>query len=300
MKILLTGATGFIGGAFARLALARGHQVAGLIIPTEKVPAGLADEKGLTWLRGKLDEAPWAEIAAFQAEVCVHTAWITTPGVYLESPENERFRDISLHFLRKVHQAGTEHIVSLGTCIEYQITNQRLAEDSTPVIPTTTYARCKNELRLALEAEAHAGKMRVCWGRVFYPYGPGEHPSRLCSSLIQKLGRGEKVFLKTPGSTKDYIYIDDVAAAVLTLVEKKATGSVNLGTGIGNSVRTLARGLAQILGKENLVQEANPPEPDPFPYVVADATRLRSLGWQPSVSIEVGLRRLVEHNTTQR
>lgn len=299
MKILLTGATGFIGSAFTRLAVSKGHEVGGLIIPSEKIPPGLQNARGVTWLRGTLDQAPWSDITAFQAHVCVHTAWITTPGVYLESPENERFRDVSLSFLHKVSEIGTRNIIGLGTCIEYQITDQPLDEEGTPVLPTTTYARCKNELRLALEEDARAGRMHFCWGRVFYPYGPGEHPSRLCSSIIQKLGRGERIFLKTPASMKDYIYIDDLAAAVLALVEKKASGSVNLGTGAGTSVRELARGLGRLLGKEDLVQEASPPEPDPFPYVVANAAKLRALGWQPVVAIETGLKRLVESQKRQ-
>lgn len=293
MKILLTGATGFIGSAFARLALSQGHRVAGMVIPTEAVPSGWGSTAGMSWFRGTLNEAPLAEIAAFRADVCVHTAWITTPGVYLESPENERFRDVSLQFLRKLTDLGTNHIVGLGTCIEYQITTQRLVENSTPIVPTTTYARCKNELRMALEADVATKGFRFCWGRVFYPYGPGEHPSRLCSSIIQKLARGETITLKTPDSTKDYIYIDDLAGALLAVMESRGAGVFNLGTGTGASVRTLARGLAALLGKPELIQEANPPDQDPFPFVVADATKLKALGWQPAVTIEEGLRRLV-------
>jgi nucleoside-diphosphate-sugar epimerase len=241
-----------------------------------------------------LGEVPWQEIDGFRADVCVHTAWITTPGVYLESPENERFRDLSLEFLRKLSGLGVRHIVGLGTCVEYQITDQPLSEDSTPVIPTTTYARCKNELRIALEADAQAKGLCFCWGRVFYPYGPGEHPSRLCSSIIQKLGRGEKITLKTPASTKDYIYINDLAAALLAVVEAKSRGAVNLGTGEGTSVRVLARGLAGLVGKRESIAEADPPDPDPFPYVVADATKLKGIGWRPAVTVEEGLRRLVD------
>jgi nucleoside-diphosphate-sugar epimerase len=92
------------------------------------------------------------------------------------------------------------------------------------VAPTTAYARCKNDLRLALEADARAKSFAFCWTRIFYPYGPGEHPSRLCSSIIHKLVRDEKVVLKTPGSTKDYIFIEDLAEALLTVVEKRFTG----------------------------------------------------------------------------
>ena len=88
MKILLTGPTGFIGAAFTRLAVEREHQVAGLIIPSEQIPSHLPPNPNLFWFRGTLDEAPWKEIEEFHPDVCVHTAWVTAPGVYLESPDN--------------------------------------------------------------------------------------------------------------------------------------------------------------------------------------------------------------------
>lgn len=288
MNIVLTGPSGFIGSAFRRLALSRGHRIAGLLIPSEPVPPGPADPN-LIWLRGTLDEAPWDRMQAFAPEICLHTAWITTPGVYLESPENERFRDASLTFLKKVHQLGANYILGLGTCIEYQISNQPLTEDRTPIAPTTTYARCKSELHFAMEAEAETAGFGFCWGRVFYPYGPGEHPSRLCSSILRKLNYGEKVLLKTPSSAKDYIYIEDLAGAILTIIEKGFRGSINLGTGIATSVREIASRLGTLLGKPELIEEADPPAADPFPLVLSDVSRLKSLGWKPAWTIEHGL-----------
>ena len=294
MKILLTGPTGFIGPAFIRLALSRGHQIAGLIIPSESVPSALPPTADLLWLRGTLQEASWEQISAFGPDVCVHMAWITTPGVYLESPENLRFLDASISFLRKLRELGVAHIFGLGTCVEYQITNQPLSEERAPVVPPTTYARCKNELRLTMEADARQHGFVFCWGRVFYPYGPGEHPSRLCSSIIQKLTRDEKIVLKTPDSAKDYIYIDDLATALLTVLEKKFRGTINLGTGIGVSVREIAHSLGEIMGKPHLIEEANPPEIDPLGFVVADASRLHQLGWRPSHDLRQGLQKLLD------
>jgi nucleoside-diphosphate-sugar epimerase len=293
MKVLLTGPTGFIGSAFARLALGRGHQLAGLIVPGEAVPSNWPAGTDVTWLRGTLEQAPWAEIKAFGAELCVHTAWITTPGVYLESPDNDRFRDASLEFVRRLWDLGTRHIVGLGTCIEYQITDRPLSEETTPSAPTTRYARCKNELRLALSAEAGARGLPFCWGRVFYPYGPGEHPSRLASSIIRKLAQGEKIELKTPASTKDYIYIEDLAAALLTVVERRYSGLINLGTGEGIAVREVAGVLGRLMGRPELIAEAEKLQPDPFPLVVADAGKLHGLGWRSEWPIERGLERLV-------
>ncbi len=294
MKILLTGPTGFIGATFARLAIRRGNHVAGLLIPAETPPADMPASEQLTWIRGTLDDAPWKDIERFAPEVCVHTAWITAPGVYLESPENLKFRDASLEFLRRLVNAGAGHIVGLGTCIEYRIGNQPLSESRTPIEPTTTYARCKNELRLALEADARERHFNFCWARVFYPYGPREHPSRLCSSIIRKLAANEKITLKTPNSTKDYTFIDDLAAALLTVVESGVQGPINLGTGIGLSVRTIAQTLAEMMHKPGLVKDADPPEVDPLGYVVADAARLRSVGWQPAYDLDRGLRRSLD------
>jgi len=298
MKILLTGATGFIGSACARLALTQGHEVAGLILPWETPATDLAAHVSFRCLKGTLEDAPWKEIGAFGAETCLHTAWITTPGVYLESQENDKHLQWSLDFLRQMIASGTRHITALGTCIEYQAGHPVMTEDTTPVVPTTRYARCKNELRLTLESEAKSGHYSFCWGRVFYPYGPGEHPSRLCSFIIHKLRQNETILLKTPASTKDYIFISDLAAAILKVIEQRFRGCINLGTGVGTTVLEMAQTVAQLLNKPALVQTANPPLPDPAGDLIADAHKLQALGWSAQVTLREGLMRLIQQAAT--
>lgn len=300
MKILVTGATGFIGSAFAKLALTHGHEIGGLILPTESPPAHVPPSDNLRWIKGTLADLPWKEIESFRPEACVHFAWIATPGVYLESPENEAHREWSLQLARRLKANGLKQFVGVGTCIEYQITHAPLNEERTPVDPTTRYSRCKNALRETLEAEARQDGTQFCWGRVFYPYGVGEHPARLCSSLIQKFRRGEQLVLKTPHSTKDYIYIADLAAAILLTVEQQFQGTINWGTGVGVSVRHIADTVATLLGRPELVTEVTPPEVDPLGYVVADASRLKSLGWRQQFSLEQGLQELLRRNAEAR
>ncbi len=289
MKILVTGVTGFIGSALARRAIAAGHTVAGLVRPGSGIRPCDGD---VLQIEGTFADAPWDAIDAFQPDALVHLAWIATPGVYLESPQNLDWVKWSLDFVRRARKAGVGYVLGAGTCIEYRIDGQVLSEARTPLKPVSLYARCKHELREQLEEEAEGGGFAFGWGRVFYPYGPGEHPARLCSSIMEKLSGDERIVLKTPDSTKDYIHIDDLAAAILLTLEQGVRGPINWGTGTGITVKEIADTIADIMEKPGLVEAAVDATPDPLGHVVADASRLRGLGWSPQVSLEEGLRQL--------
>jgi dTDP-6-deoxy-L-talose 4-dehydrogenase (NAD+) len=292
MKILLTGATGFIGSAFLRLSLERGHDVAALV---RRHRDGLISHPRLTWIDGSLELADWKSIEDWQPECVLHSAWIAEPVVYLDSPLNPKYAADSLGFIRRAVRAGVKHCVALGTCIEYLPSGEPLREDVSPLDPNPQhpYVRAKLELHRELESASREEAWLLAWTRIFYPYGSGEHPDRLCSQLAQRLIDGQEVVLKTPASVKDYICIDDVAAALLVLCETRAGGSFNIGTGSGHAIRDVAAILGKLTGREELIREA-PDGQDPFPHVVADATKLNALGWRQRISLEAGLKRLVD------
>lgn len=285
MRVLITGGTGFIGSALARTLLRAGHDVAVLARGTTTRGRGFG-----RWLLGSVAEPPWNEIAAFAPEACIHAAWVATPGIYLESDENHNWVRWSEAFLTRLATLDVAHVTVLGTCIEYGIDGRRLHEERSPLAPASTYARCK----CALHERLRSGPLgsRLAWARVFYPYGEGEHPARLASSILAKLDRGERVTLRTPGSTKDYIHIDDLASGLQAVVEQRLMRAINLGTGEGTTVEALARAAAKLAGRPELIDLPENPPVDPLDYVVADAGRLRALGWAPRVTLEEGLARL--------
>lgn len=291
MRIFVTGATGFIGSAFCRAAQASGHSVAGLC--RSAAAARALSDKSVDGLTGTLADPPWAALRAWAPEVCVHAAWIATPGVYLESPGNEDYRRWSLHLLRELAAAGVKCFVALGTCAEYGHSDLALAEDSSPLQPASVYARSKHALHRDLREVMHTSGARLAWLRIFYPYGEGEHPRRLCSSILRSLRQGEQVRLKNPDSVRDYIHIDDVAGALVRICEHGADGAINVGTGRGVTVREVARRIGERVGRPELIQTEPEPVPDACPRVVADIRKLRGLGWEPRVSLETGLDRLV-------
>ncbi len=189
---------------------------------------------------------------------------------------------------------GVRRSVAVGTCIEYQVTGRPSREDETPISPSSTYARCKHALHDRLREASATNGVPLAWARVFYPYGEGEHPARLASSLVAKFRAGEAVTLKTPGSVKDYIHADDVASALLAVSARGSDGTVNIGTGEGVAVGSVARQIAELVGRPDLLRMPERPVADPLDHVVADAGRLRSLGWRPQVTLVSGLRRLVD------
>jgi len=288
-RILVTGANGFMASAFLRHALAAGHSLGAMIWPGSAPAAAQARSEQYRWFEGTLTEVPWKTIETFQPETCVHFAWTTAPRYAYDSPEHLRCLEASQSFVRRAVKLGVRHVFGIGTCIEYQLGPAPLVEDRTPLAPQGAYAESKNAMRAWLEEEAGRNGFTFSWARVFYAYGVGADPTRLCSTTISKLLREEPIVLKTPRSTKDYIYIEDIAAALLAIVERGFAGAVNVGTGVGVTVMELAQTLAEMLDKPGLVRPAVPEVVDPLGYVVADNTRLRSLGWRPEYDLRRGL-----------
>ncbi len=291
MRLVVTGATGFIGRAFVRQAVAAGHVVAALIRPGSTMAPAIHPAVSVT--AGTLATPPWNDLVQFAPDVCVHTAWITDAGVYLQSAENRRYLSESLAFVTGLFERGVGHAVVLGTGAEYRPCVGPLRETCSPLEPRSPYAQAKHDLRLALAERVRLAGARLTWARVFQPYGPGEPTTRMCSTVVRRLTAGERVTLDTPNAVRDWIHVDDVAAALLRLVEGRVDSAVNVGTGVGRTVEQVARTIAGLLGRPDLIA-AGPATADGLGPLVADPARLRGLGWAPRVELKAGLATLIE------
>ncbi len=263
MKILLTGATGFIGSHVAQ-ALA-GHEI-------------------VTLGRDLLD--PCFRLPASRFDVCVHLAWYVEPGKYLESPLNKDWVEASLRLARNVN---CRRLVVTGTCFEYTMSAKRLSEYSSTV-PDTLYAQSK----LALLRKLEALELSPAWLRIFYQYGPREDSRRLVPHIINSVLRGEPALL-TPGEqVRDFLHIEDVASAIATVATGNLTGAVNIGSGVGVTVREIAETIGDITGRRDLIRLGAKPysSTDPM-HVVADNAKLRATGWKPRYDLTTGLRHTV-------
>ncbi len=291
MKVMVTGATGFIGSQTVSALIKNGHQVAAL--SRNPTPQALGEKDHITRLQGSLTKAPWEAIKSFAPDACLHSAWITTPGLYLESEENDTLVSDSLYFLKQLEQMGVSQFVALGTCIEYDLSSGKpLNEKLTPTAPAHRYSKAKvrlhEELRRTLSPTS-----TLTWARIFYPYGCGEAPERLSSLLIKKACAGETLELKQPRNTLDYIHISDVASALALVLETSPGGSINIGMGTGISVRALAEEICRQMNCSSLLRFSKTDFSNAPVSIIANNSALRSLGWKPETSLEQGLEDLI-------
>lgn len=291
-RVLVTGASGFIGRQSLPRLLATGYEVHGV----GRTGSG-AGTSPVIWHSADLLNAK--EMADVVKEVkpshLLHFAWYAIPGEYWTSPENLRWVEASLELIRLFVSVGGERAVFAGTCAEYDWSDGHCVEGVTPLAPSTLYGVCKNSLQQMLSAYARLAGLSFGWGRIFSLFGPYEYESRLIPSVILALLRGEEVKTSPGDQVRDYLYVGDVASAFVALLESSVEGPVNIASGKAIAVKDLiSMTMAAVPGEHRVRFGGLPPRDEP-PLIVADTKRLNTIvGWQPSQSREEGLRLTVE------
>ncbi len=291
MRILLTGGTGFLGRPVA-LALSRaGHEVALVVYPGESTPP--PQGSGIRVLYIDLsDKDDRRLIAEAKADTLLQMAWYAAPNDFWRSPKNLDWVAISLDVARHFREAGGRRIIGVGTGAEYDWSSGGVMDEVASAIhPATLYGVCKSATREILSAYACETGMSMAWARVFWPYGPGEPPGRLISSLGAALARGEHFICRSANLLRDYIFVEDVADALTALVGSSVEGIINIGSGTAVSLGDLAKRFALLAGRSELLTlETIRSAPDNPEMIVAATHRLsKELCWIPKIDLEKGL-----------
>jgi nucleoside-diphosphate-sugar epimerase len=292
-RVLVTGASGCVGRHAIDGIVARGYDVHAI---TSREPAG--DAPGVTWHRADLLEAgvPAQIVDRVRPTHLLHMAWYIAPGRWASAPENFAWVQASLELLRAFGAAGGQRVVGAGSCLEYDWAYGYCSEERTPLRPHTAYGVCKNALQTLTTALGPASGFSSTWGRIFFLYGPHEHPDRLVPAVVRALLSGEPARCSHGRQVRDYLYVQDVADAFVELLDGDVTGPVNIASGEPIELRTIVRRTGELIGRPELVRlGAIPAAATDTPLVVADVTHAReAMPWRPRVGLDEGLSRTID------
>ena len=291
MRILLTGATGFIGSHVARALVREGHEVH-VLVRAESNLGRIEDlTSSLHLIKGDLlNPAFVLHPSAF--DLGLHLAWHVEPGNYLHQPQKEDWIVASLRLASALRDGGCRRFVATGTSFEYAPSDLPQRESS-PTKPSTAYGQAKLEL---FEALRRSIDIDLAWLRPFYLYGPDEDQRRLVPVVINSLLRGQETKLVPGERVRDYLHIEDVASAICAVAGSQLTGAVNIASGVPITVREIALKIGEALDRVDLLKLGALPYAASEPlYLLADNTKLREgTGWKPRYPIDEGLRQTIE------
>jgi UDP-glucose 4-epimerase len=302
MRLLVTGGAGFIGSHLANELHRRGHYVRVLDDLSSGDPARLA--KGINFNRGDVRDVPklWSLLQG--VEVVYHlAARVSVPASVLYPRE---YNDVNVGGTVSLLEAcrdvgGIKRLVLASSATVYGDHSRQPVDESMETRPAVPYAVSKVAAEQYLFTIGRLGGFETVALRIFNAYGPGQplpptHAPLIPHMLQQILGKGSVVIFGDGKQTRDFVYIDDVVAALISAGQMVNVDRqiINVGSGTETSVNDLAATMSEITGqKADLIY--NHEAGGGLARLVADLTKAKQLlNYTPRTQLDVGLRKLLE------
>ena len=284
MKVAVTGAAGFIGRHVCGALMQAGYEVTGLDVVRLR-PGWLAYHEPVDITK------PMPRIEGLDA--VIHLAAIAAPRECDKDPGRAFDVNVNgtLQVLRMALESGAKKFVFSSSAHVYDIPPRYFPTDEThPLRLNNTYTTTKilGEQLAQLFWENHG--LAYTTLRLFNAYGPGQQPGYFIPDMIAKAQKGPLV-LQGGNTTKDFVYVADVARAFALAVDTSFVGPINVGTGVETQLFDIAEKIAKAAGT------ICPPADEGTYYtrMRADWTRAsKVLGWKPAVNVEDGLARVID------
>ena len=300
-RVLVSGAGGFIGRWSVPPLLRMGYEVHAVLSgnASREVPEQL---RGATTHVADLlnDSAVDALMSEVRPTHLLHFAWIATPGVYWNSEENFRWLAASEQLLRCFRDRGGSRVMMAGTCAEYDWSRVQVCDElSSPLAndapataaAITPYAACKIALQAALSDFGRREHLSTAWGRIFFQFGPNEHPDRLVPSVICNLLLNRAAPCSHGRQTRSFLHVADVGAAFAAVLASELEGPVNIGSAESITLADLVKRIGQQIGRPDLLRlGARPSAPQQPSILLPNVHRLRdAAGWEPGITLDAAL-----------
>ena len=286
MRVLITGASGFVGQHVLACLRKRGIDTVAL---GRRLPEGVS---AIDFIEADLlaTEDFAALVKASGATHLLHLAWYAEHGKYWTSPLNLRWVEATTRLVEAFCEAGGQRVVVAGTCAEYDWSQGCCREDGTPLNPATLYGTAKDAARRLAMAICARHQIPCAWGRLFLLYGTGEDNQWLIPSLIEVFRKKRQPFGVNVSAHRDFLHVSDVAEGFVTLLKSGESGAYNISSGQPVQLADVVREVARLLDADpRAVLDLSGARPGEPLLLVGDNSKLETLGWRPALSLVQGL-----------
>jgi len=262
VRVLVTGATGFVGQHVVPALLKRGHDVIAIGRSTSRA-ALFSWYRQVLFVEHDLSASTALSIPDLgRIHAVMHLAWPGLPN-YNALFHIEENVPAAYSFLKSCVFSGISQMLVTGTCLEYGLREGCLTE-SMPAAPVNTYAIAKDTLRRYLQVLHRETPFVLQWVRLFYMHGPGQNPNSVLAKLEKAVHADEPVFPMSAGEQlRDYLPVQEVARRLALLVEHpELDGLVNCCSGQAISIRRLVEQRLTELGASISLDLGRHPYPE--------------------------------------
>ena len=284
MRVLVTGATGFIGHHVVRSLSDAGHHILG----TSRSPTRTASLAGLDLCSYQMGEPLPRKVTEWMPEVVVHLAWEGIPDFSRQRCMHNV--DDQTGFLRlALELPSVSRIVAAGSCSEYGAA-LGLSSGSAEVTPDDHLGRAKVSIHQILRTDCAEARVGLTWFRLFYVYGPGQRLESLVPSVLHQLASGNSPVVEQPDAARDFVFVSDVADAFEQAVRSTGVHDViDLGSGRLRRVRDVLE--VAVAGSDMPSQPSGGRSRLPADGLWANLYAARDvLGWRPTTDLVEGIR----------
>ncbi|MEM0479431.1 MAG: NAD-dependent epimerase/dehydratase family protein [Pyrobaculum sp.] len=287
MKVVVTGGAGFVGSHVSVLLWERGFDVVAVDNLERASGVKRLGDVPLITLDVRRCELPRADVYIHAAAyISVEESW-SRPYDYVVNDT------AATGCVAKLAWERGAHLVYISSAAVYGEPKYLPIDEEHPKEPTSPYGLSKLWGEQIASLYARLG-LKLTILRLFNVYGPGQSGpyAGVISKFIERAKKREPLIIYGDGSqTRDFIHVADVAELVAVVIEKKALGSYNVGSGKSISIRELADIVSKVAGLA-IDQIYMPPRPGDIKHSVADVRRALGLGWAPRRELQKEIEKL--------